>query len=155
MPNVLTINAGSSSIRFAIFAVGQTPTRLLQGKLDRIGSGDASLTVDQGADFAPMQIKAGVKKHGTAIDFLLDWLESQPLFNQLSGVGHRVVHGMLHSAPERVTSEVLNELKSIIPFDPEHMPRAIELIEALQRRYQPHCRRSFASIRHFIEACRA
>src|SRR6267378_8520361 len=135
MPNVLTINAGSSSIRFAIFGVGQTPTRLLQGKLDRIGSGDASLTVDHGAGSAPMQIKANVKEHGAAVDFLLDWLESQPLFKAIDGVGHRVVHGMLHSAPERVTTHVLNELKSIIPYDPEHMPREIELIEALQRRY--------------------
>jgi len=135
MPNVLTINAGSSSIRFAIFGVGQTPTRLLQGKLDRIGGGDASLTIDHGAGSAPMQIKVNVKEHGAAVDFLLDWLESQPLFKALDGVGHRVVHGMLRSAPERVTTDVLNELKSIIPYDPEHMPREIELIEALQRRY--------------------
>ncbi len=134
MPNVLTINAGSSSIRFAIFGAGEPPTRLLQGKMDRIGSGDASLTVGQG-DSTPTQIKADIKDSAAAIGFLLDWLESQPLFKTLSGVGHRVVHGMLHSAPERVTAALLDELKSIVPFDPEHMPREIELIEALQRRY--------------------
>ena len=136
MPNVLTINAGSSSIRFAIFGVGQTPTRLLQGKLDRIGSGDASLTVGHNdSDSAQTQIKADIKDPAAAINVLLDWLESQPLFKTLDGVGHRVVHGMLHSAPERVTAALLDELKSIVPFDPEHMPREIELIEALQRRY--------------------
>ncbi len=134
MANVLTINAGSSSIRFAIFGAGQQPTRLLQGKMDRIGSGDATLTVGHG-DSAPTQIKADIKDPAAAIDFLLDWLESQPLFKTLDGVGHRVVHGMLHSAPERVTAALLSELKSIVPFDPEHMPREIELIEALQRRY--------------------
>jgi acetate kinase len=135
MPTVLTINAGSSSIRFAMFEASQPPRRLLQGKIERIGGDDASLTVDHGAGSPPMQIKANVKEHGAAVDFLLDWLESQPLFKALNGVGHRVVHGMLHSAPERVTTDVLNELKSIIPYDPEHMPREIELIEALQRRY--------------------
>jgi acetate kinase len=135
MPTVLTINAGSSSVRFAIFEAGQPPRRLLQGKIERIGSGDASLTVDHGAGAAPTEIKAATGAQGTAIDFLLDWLELQPLFKTLSGVGHRVVHGMLHTAPERVTPEVLNELKSIIPFDPEHMPREIELIEALRRRH--------------------
>src|SRR5258707_7488617 len=134
MPNVLTINAGSSSIRFAIFGVGQTPTRLLQGKLARIGGGDASLTIGHN-DPAQTQIKADIKDPAAAIDFLLDWLESQPLFKTLDGVGHRVVHGMLHSAPERVTAALLSELKSIVAFDPEHMPRAIGLIEALQRRY--------------------
>ena len=135
MPTVLTINAGSSSVRFAIFEAGQPPRRLLQGKIERIGSDDASLTVDHGAGAAPTEIKAATGAQGTAIDFLLDWLELQPLFKTLSGVGHRVVHGMLHTAPERVTPEVLNELKSIIPFDPEHMPREIELIEALRRRH--------------------
>jgi len=135
MPHVLTINGGSSSIRFAIFEAGQPPKRLLQGKLDRIGSGDASLTVDQGGDSAPTRVKAGIKDSAAAIEFLLGWLESQPLFKTLGGVGHRVVHGMLHTAPERVTTALLDELKSIIPFDPEHMPREIELIEALRRRY--------------------
>jgi acetate kinase len=135
MPTVLTINAGSSSIRFAVFEASRPPKRLVQGKIERIGGDDASLTVDRGAGSAPMQIKANVKEHGAAVDFLLDWLEAQPLFKAINGVGHRVVHGMLHSAPERVTAEVLDELKSIIPYDPEHMPREIELIEALQRRY--------------------
>jgi acetate kinase len=135
MPNVLTINGGSSSIRFAIFEASQPPRRLLQGKMDRIGSGDTSLTVDHGGGSAPMDIKAAIKDSAAASDFLLDWLESQPLFKTLDGVGHRVVHGMLHTAPERVTAALLNELKSIVPFDPEHMPREIELIEALQRRH--------------------
>ena len=135
MLNVLTINGGSSSIRFAIFEAGQPPKRLLQGKMDRIGGDDASLTVDDGGGSAPTQIKAGIRDPAAAIDFLLDWLEPQPLFKTLGGVGHRVVHGMLHTEPERVTTALLNELKSIIPFDPEHLPREIELIEALQRRH--------------------
>jgi acetate kinase len=136
MPNVLTINGGSSSIRFAIFEASQPPKRLLQGKMERVGSGHASLTVDDAGGAAPTHIKAEIKeKPAAAIDFLLDWLESQPLFKTLGGVGHRVVHGMLHTEPERVTTALLNELKSIVPFDPEHMPREIEFIEALQRRH--------------------
>jgi len=106
-PTVLTINGGSSSIRFAIFEAGQPPKRLLQGKMERIGGGGASLTVDGGVGSAPIEIKAELEEHGTAIDFLLDWLESQPLFKALNGVGHRVVHGMLHTAPERVTKETV------------------------------------------------
>ena len=135
MPNVLTINGGSSSIRFAIFEASKPPKRLLQGKMDRIGSADTSLIVDHGDDSAPTHIKTEIKDSAGAIDFLVDWLESQALFKTLGGVGHRVVHGMLHTEPERVTATLLNELKSIVPFDPEHMPREIELIEALQRRH--------------------
>jgi acetate kinase len=136
MPNVLTINGGSSSIRFAIFEASQPPRRLLQGKMERIGTDDASLTVDHGADSAPTRIQPKIKEHATASDFLLDWLESQSLFKTLNGVGHRVVHGMRHTAPERVTTQLLDELKSIVPFDPEHMPREIELIEVMQRRHR-------------------
>jgi acetate kinase len=135
MPNVLTINGGSSSIRFAIFEASRPPRRLLQGKMERIGSGAASLTIDHGSDHAPVHVKVEIKERATEIDFLLDWLESQPSFKTLGGVGHRVVHGMLHTAPERVTAELLRELKGIIPFDPEHLPREIELIEALWNRY--------------------
>ena len=133
VPNLLTINGGSSSIRFAVFAAERPPRLLLEGKMERVGSEDASLTVDHGAAGAASNIKPRIK--GRAIDFLLDWLESQPLFQSIGGVGHRVVHGMQHADPERVTPPLLQELKRIIPFDPEHLPREIELIEALQLRY--------------------
>ena len=133
MPNVLTINGGSSSIRFALFEVSLPPIRLLQGNLERIGSDDASLSADLGDGSAPTRIKADIK--GSAIGFLMDWLESQPQFKSIDGVGHRVVHGMLHSDPELVTQPLLDELKALIPFDPEHLPREIEFIEALQQRY--------------------
>jgi acetate kinase len=133
MPNVLTINGGSSSIRFAVFAANRPPKRLLQGKIDRIGSRDANLTIEQG-DGSPIRVPAGIAGRSAA-DFLLDWLQSQPSFAAVGGVGHRVVHGMLHSDPERVTPELLAELKRGIPFDPEHLPRELELIEAVQRRH--------------------
>lgn len=135
MPNVLTINGGSSSIRFAIFAAGRPPIAMLRGKMDRIGGADATLSIDHVNGGAPAPIGAQLQDHRTAGEFLMGWLESQPLFATLGGVGHRVVHGMLHSQPERVTPKLLDELKSIIPFDPEHLPREIELIEAFQRRY--------------------
>src|ERR1700722_269663 len=134
MPNVLTINGGSSSIRFAVFDASQPPRRLLQGKMERIGSADAGLTVDQADGGAPTHIKIDIKEQGTAGGFLIAWLQSHPLFKTLAGVGHRVVHGMLHTQPERVTPLLLDELKGIMPFDPEHLPGEIELIEAVRDR---------------------
>jgi len=136
MPNVLTINGGSSSIRFAIFAASQPPKRLLQGKIDRVGGAGAGacLSVDHCDGHAATQIKIDFKEHGTAAKFLVDWLQSQPLFKTLDGVGHRVVHGMQHTQPERVTPALLDELKSIMPFDPDHLPGEIELIESLRDR---------------------
>jgi acetate kinase len=73
--------------------------------------------------------------HRSAVDFLLDWLESQPAFASVKAVGHRVVQGMKHSEPERVTPKLLRELHQITAYDPDHLPREIALIEALQRRH--------------------
>jgi acetate kinase len=102
--------------------------------MDRIGLPGTNLSVtDRGATTGPREIE--VVDHGKAIDVLLDWLEAQPAFGALSGVGHRVVHGMAHTQPQRVTVELLAELRRITPYDPEHLPREIELIEALKRRY--------------------
>jgi acetate kinase len=134
MHHVLTINGGSSSIRFAVFEAGQPLRRVLQGTLERIGSKDSALTVDDGAGAAPRRIEAAVGKTETAAGFLLNWLQAQPVFRHIDAAGHRVVHGMLHTRPELVTPKLLEALKSIIPFDPEHLPREIELIEALRAR---------------------
>src|ERR1700738_4882519 len=107
VPNLLTINGGSSSTRFAVLAAEPPPRLLLEGKMERVGSEDASLTIYHGAAGAG-NIKPRIK--GRDIDCLLDWLESQPLFQSIGGVGHRVVHGMQHADPERVTPALLQEL---------------------------------------------
>ena len=73
--------------------------------------------------------------HRAAVTFLMDWLETQPVFGSVIAVGHRVVHGMRHSAPERVTPKLLAELQRISPYDPDHMPHEIGLIEAVRRRH--------------------
>jgi acetate kinase len=66
---------------------------------------------------------------------LLDWLETQPDFAMVKAVGHRVVHGMKHTEPEIVTPELLAELHRISPYDPDHLPREIELIETFRERH--------------------
>ena len=71
----------------------------------------------------------------SAVGFLLDWLETQQAFASVKAVGHRVVHGMTHSEPERVTPELLDELHRITPYDPDHLPLEIELIEAFRQRH--------------------
>jgi acetate kinase len=113
MPHILTINAGSSSIRFALFAAGARPKLLLDGKMERLG-GEA---VNQWADRLVEQLKA------------------QSSIAVPDAIGHRVVHGMLHTQPERVTPALLDELRRMTPYDPEHLPREIELIEAMRQRY--------------------
>jgi acetate kinase len=134
MRTVLTVNGGSSSIRFAFYDAADAVTKLLDGKIDRIGLSGTTLTVEdsRGAK-SRSQTKIDAADHRSAAALFMDWLASQPLFATLGAVGHRVVHGMQHSNPERITPELVAELKRIIPYDPEHLPREIELIEAVQR----------------------
>ena len=135
LPCVLTINGGSSSIRFAVYEAGETPRRRLDGKIDRIGLSGTNLIVNEpaGKPEAPRRLAAA--DHRSAVGFLLDWLEAQPVFASVKAAGHRVVHGMKHSEPERVTPKLLAELHRITPYDPDHLPREIALIEAFRRRH--------------------
>ena len=133
-PCVLTINGGSSSIKFALFEAGARRPRLA-GKVDRIGLTGTHLAVQdppgQGESALPIQ----AADHRTAAGFLLGWLEARPGFASIAAVGHRVVHGMTHCEPERVTPRLLAELHRITPYDPDHLPREIELIQAFRRRH--------------------
>jgi len=140
-PCVLTLNGGSSSIRFAVCEAGETPTRLLDGKIDRVGLPGTNLIVndrsqDAGSKAEPRSLpQSATTGHRAATRFLLDWLESQPVFASVKAVGHRIVHGMGHSAPERISSKLLAELRKITAYDPDHLPREIELIETLRKRH--------------------
>ncbi len=139
MPIILTINAGSSSIRIAAFETSRRPIRVLDGKMERIGTPEVCFVVGRSGE-APKQIDMGDARGRSAADSLVEWLKAQSVFAKPDAVGHRVVHGMLHTAPQRVTPELMAELQRITPYDPEHLPREIELIEALQRLYSdvPH-----------------
>jgi acetate kinase len=134
LPCVLTINGGSSSIRFAVFEAGETPRRQLSGKIDRIGLSGTILIVNDPAGKPQVLRHLAAADHSRAVAFLLDWLEAQPVFASVKAAGHRVVHGMEHSSPERVTPKLLAELRRIMPYDPDHLPGEIELIEALRKR---------------------
>jgi acetate kinase len=131
--SLLTINGGSSSIRFALYDAGEPSRRLLDGKVDRVGLAGTNLTFKDST--GQSQDSLTIASHRSAVAFLLDWLESQQVFASVEAVGHRVVHGMTHSEPERITPELLDELRDVTPYDPDHLPLEIELIEAFRQRH--------------------
>ena len=132
---ILTINGGSSSIKFALYAAVKPLNRGLYGAVDRIGLSGTNLTFHE-ADGKPQTSRELIAAdHKSAANSLLDWLETQPDFASVNAVGHRVVHGMKHTEPEFVTTELLAELHRISPYDPDHLPREIELIETFRLRH--------------------
>jgi acetate kinase len=134
VPCVLSINGGSSSIRFAVYEVGEAPRRQLEGKIDRIGLSGTTVTATDSAGAQLVSRRLGAADHRTATGALLDWLGAQPVFAAVKGVGHRIVQGMTHSEPERITPKLMAELHRFARFEPDHLPREIALVEAFARR---------------------
>ncbi len=132
---ILVINGGSSSIRFAVYEAGAVLERGLHGRMDRIGARGTSLTLEDGRGGAPVTRPMAAPDPVTAANALLDWLEGQTAFARVKAAGHRVVHGMRHSAPQPITRELLEELRRMRPWDPEHLPLEIELIDAIRNRH--------------------
>jgi acetate kinase len=133
---VLTINGGSSSIKFALFDTTPKLRRILSGTIVRIGLPDASFVV-KGLDKADNFTRpVTAANHTAAVGLLMDWIEERIQHGELAAVGHRVVHGgPKYSQPQRITAEMVEELHQLKPFDPEHLPEEILLTEAFFRRF--------------------
>jgi acetate kinase len=128
-PSILVLNGGSSSIRFAVLRADAGLTHACSGTLERIGHDDAHLAID---DLPPAEARQAVaaRDPGEAVHALVQWLRQRGEADSLVAVGHRVVHGMDHFDPERITPALLDDLKRIEPVDPDHLPVEIGLVEA-------------------------
>ena len=130
---ILTVNGGSSSIKFALFEGGGTLTLVLAGAIERIGFSNATLTVKAAiaADSVSQPILA--RDHTAAVDAFMKWIEVHNITDALCAVGHRVLQGgPAYYKPQRVTADMLAELRKLSPFDPDHIPEELELIEAFR-----------------------
>jgi acetate kinase len=132
--SVLTVNAGSSSIKFALYRVHDPVTQVLSGRLERIGLPKATLTTKDAAGKKESRVIAAPTQRAAGA-FLLNWLEEHVGFANLAGIGHRVVHGGLHLDESQViTPEVIGELHRISPYAPEHLPAGIQLMKLFHYR---------------------
>jgi acetate kinase len=135
-PRILTINGGSSSIKFALFETGESLQQILAGTIERIGLPDASLRVKglNPADNFSRLVTA--TDHTVAVGILMDWIEERSGRDVLTAVGHRVVHGgPKYHEPQLITAKMVEELHRLSPLDPEHLPEEILLTEAFHRRF--------------------
>jgi len=137
---LLTLNAGSSSIKFALYRQSLALELLLRGHVERIGRGGSAIVVEvpnatAGRETVSARHPIDCGSFESAAQALLAWLESQPDFRTIAGVGHRVVHGMHHSQPVAAGDTLLDELRRLTPDDPDHLPGEIRLIEMLRQKY--------------------
>lgn len=131
---ILTLNAGSSSLKFAAYAAERVPRLELKGQLSGIGQGEAKLSVvDASGRSLDWGKTTALAHHGDALKLLTARLEIAARPQDWLGAGHRVVHGGTRfSAPVRVDNAILGELGALIPLAPLHQPHNVAPIEALR-----------------------
>ncbi len=134
--HILTINSGSTSIKVALYQIGQEEMRLFSGSLEKIGEGNGRFQIHSPNEERLFSRLLPLPDHQAALQTLFDWLaEAHPSHN-LDVVGHRLVHGGAEFVqPLWISSDVLSRLKKLIPLAPDHLPHELKAIQAVGQDY--------------------
>ena len=140
MSEILVLNAGSSTLKFSLFASAQTDSDLdliCGGAIEGIGaeSGRFRARDKNGeaiADKTLLGLRGPLLSHDGALERLGGWLEERSLGRALSAVGHRVAHGGEHFIrPVQVNEALLSQLEALVPLAPLHQPHNLAAIKAV------------------------
>ncbi len=133
---VLTINSGSSSLKAALYEMGEPASLRLSAEVSRLGVNGGRMQITDASGATLLDQRNDLPNHQAAFQSLFDWLAQHDAGQGLTAVGHRIVYGgPHHHAPQLVTPEFLAALQSLRPLDPEHTPQALKGIEFVQRYY--------------------
>lgn len=135
---ILVLNAGSSSLKFSLFALPAAGEMcpLAVGQVEGLGTAPRLKVKDgDGQRVADVRWETTeVANHAQALDAIAALLRSRFEGQVLAGVGHRVVHGGAdHSAPLLITAPVMEKLDTFVPLAPLHQPHNLAAIRALQQ----------------------
>ncbi|HEY3967339.1 MAG TPA: acetate/propionate family kinase [Planctomycetaceae bacterium] len=168
MPQILTINTGSSSLKVALYELSRELRLVLSGLVDRIGSGEGRLRLTDAQGATLVDQANQLIDHGSALQAVLAWLKAHSPDLTLAAVGHRVVHGGgEYREPRCVTPDLIADLRNLIPIAPNHLPQAVQAIEVVAQsypallqvtcfdtafhRHMPRTAQLFALPRHFAD----
>jgi acetate kinase len=133
---ILTVNGGSSSIKFAVFDGDEPARRLVGGGVERIGLPGATFRVKSPHPGESLVRQVTVPDQKAAVLALMDWIAERKGADAVTAVGHRIVHGGPHYfQPQRITAKLVADLHQLSPFDPEHLPEEVLLAEAFHQRF--------------------
>lgn len=132
---ILVINGGSSSIKFALYKLGKEMNKILFGQIKRIGLANPAFSVTDRRNSKKSQIKIQATNFKEAAAVLAEWLQKQNYDGLIVAVGHRIVHGMEHSLPSIIDDGLLNALRQITAYDPDHLPAEIAMIELFKKQF--------------------
>ena len=134
---ILCVNAGSSSLKFALYAISESAEeKLAEGAIEGVGQPSARLWIRDSHEHLLDDRKTRFSDAHETIAALFSALE-RPELPFPAAVGHRIVHGgMKYTAPQKITPQMQADLETLIPLAPLHLPGQIELIEAV-RKWRP------------------
>jgi acetate kinase len=132
---IFAINSGSSSIKFAVFEQARRLAKILDGRIEGIGTPKASFSMNGGESAGSVKCKISIEDAAAAVEILLDRLPERFQLSGIAGVGHRLVHGgPAAHGPQRISPSLLQNLHELRALDPEHLPAELSLIAAIERR---------------------
>jgi acetate kinase len=133
-PAFLAVNAGSTSIKFALLNTAAPHGRIFDGAVEGIGPGAGNFHVEEEA--ASFSRSVVIPDVVTAVDLLMDWLLERLRPADLIAIGHRVVYGGNgYRTTQEVSTPLLDALFAATSFDSEHLPQTIRLIETLRHAF--------------------
>jgi acetate kinase len=137
---VLTLNAGSSSLKFAAFrlAEGGEPNLLASGQIEGIGATANGSVKTASGETAALSFDGSQARvdHAAAMGAILDWLKKAGYDSSITAVGHRIVHGGPdYSEPVLIDAATLAKLKALIPLAPLHQPHNVAGVEAAMKAF--------------------
>ncbi len=134
---ILTVNSGSSSVKFSLYRMGKTEEReRVKGSLDRIGIKAGLFRVTDNDRGKAFERHADMMDHDAAFRLLFAWLAEALPGLSISAVGHRVVHGgTTFIEPHVVTEAVMRDLMRLTPLAPDHLPHELKAMAAVRRAF--------------------
>lgn len=131
---ILALNAGSSSLKFALFGASASLPALVRGAISDLASAPHLVAQDGAGRVIADQhwTTAGEQSFAAGLAAVLALVDRLPGHGGLRAVGHRIVHGgSSHIAPERITPAVSAALEDLVPLDPLHLPHSLAPITAM------------------------
>ena len=130
---ILTINNGSSSIKFSLYQIEEKLVSLFDGEVLNTNTAHPTLHFKNHITDKKNNSNIKLDKDDDGTRFLINWLEKELEVESLKAVVHRIVQGLDHTQPQKIDDVLLVELKTIAKYDSTHFPRSIKIIETIQK----------------------
>jgi acetate kinase len=133
---VLTINSGSSSVKFDLHEIGDSEELVLSGRLERIGLRFGKFQIKDASGRSLIDEPVDMLDHRAGLERLFAWLNENESSSSLDAVGHRLVHGgPKYATPHLIDRPLIAELQELVPLAPDHLPHEIKAIQAVSQFY--------------------